>query len=80
MIQNIAIPGRIDLALVDPVASSGAAHVQITFGNVSVWAFFVISGFLIAQSWTRSPKPLKFMKRRVARIYPGFTLGHYLRR
>ncbi len=53
-------------------------HGQITFGNVSVWAFFVISGFLIAQSWTRSPKPLKFMKRRVARIYPGFIVAALL--
>jgi peptidoglycan/LPS O-acetylase OafA/YrhL len=53
-------------------------HGQITFGNVSVWAFFVISGFLITQSWTRSPKPLKFLKRRVARIYPGFIVAALL--
>jgi peptidoglycan/LPS O-acetylase OafA/YrhL len=51
---------------------------QITLGNVSVWAFFVISGFLIAQSWTRSPNPLKFLKRRVARIYPGFIVAALL--
>jgi len=53
-------------------------HGQITLGNVSVWAFFVISGFLIAQSWTRSPKPLKFLRRRVARIYPGFAVAALL--
>jgi peptidoglycan/LPS O-acetylase OafA/YrhL len=53
-------------------------HGQITFGNVSVWSFFVISGFLIAQSWTRSPKPLKFLKRRVSRIYPGFIVAALL--
>ena len=53
-------------------------HGQITFGNVSVWAFFVISGFLIAQSWTRSPNPLKFLKRRVSRIYPGFIVAALL--
>jgi peptidoglycan/LPS O-acetylase OafA/YrhL len=51
---------------------------QITLGNLSVWAFFVISGFLIAQSWTRSPNPLKFLKRRVARIYPGFIVAALL--
>jgi peptidoglycan/LPS O-acetylase OafA/YrhL len=38
----------------------------------------VISGFLITQSWTRSPKPLKFLKRRVARIYPGFIVAALL--
>jgi len=47
---------------------------QITFGNISVWAFFVISGFLITQSWQRSPKVLKYLKRRVGRIYPGFIV------
>ncbi len=40
--------------------------------------FFVISGFLIAQSWTRSPNPLKFLKRRVSRIYPGFIVAALL--
>jgi peptidoglycan/LPS O-acetylase OafA/YrhL len=47
---------------------------QITFGDVGVWAFFVISGFLITQSWFRSPKPLNYLWRRIARIYPGFIV------
>ncbi len=50
-------------------------HGQITFGNISVWAFFVISGFLITQSWQRSPKVVKFLRRRVGRIYPGFAVA-----
>jgi len=53
-------------------------HGQVNFGNVSVWAFFVISGFLIAQSWTRSPKPWKFLKKRILRIYPGFIVAALL--
>jgi peptidoglycan/LPS O-acetylase OafA/YrhL len=48
---------------------------QISFGNVSVWAFFVISGFLITQSWQRTPKIIKFMKRRIGRIYPAFAVA-----
>jgi peptidoglycan/LPS O-acetylase OafA/YrhL len=48
---------------------------QITFGNISVWAFFVISGFLITQSWLRSPHVVKYLKRRVGRIYPGFAVA-----
>jgi len=51
---------------------------QITFGNISVWAFFVISGFLITQSWQRSPNVGKYLKRRVGRIYPGFIAGALL--
>lgn len=53
-------------------------HGQITFGNISVWAFFAISGFLITQSWQRTPKIVKFMKRRVGRIYPGFAVAGLL--
>ena len=50
-------------------------HQQINFGNISVWAFFIISGFLITQSWQRSPKVGKFLKRRIGRIYPGFAVA-----
>jgi len=50
-------------------------HTQVSFGGVGVWSFFVISGFLITQSWTRSPKSWKFLKKRIARIYPGFIVA-----
>jgi peptidoglycan/LPS O-acetylase OafA/YrhL len=53
-------------------------HGQITFGNISVWAFFVISGFLITQSWQRTPKVVKYLKRRIGRIYPGFAVAGLL--
>src|SRR5262249_44296152 len=49
-------------------------HRQTTFGGISVWAFFAISGFLITQSWQRSPNLIKFLKRRVSRIYPAFIV------
>jgi peptidoglycan/LPS O-acetylase OafA/YrhL len=48
---------------------------QITLGNISVWSFFVISGFLITQSWIRSPSPLRYLKKRIGRIYPGFAVA-----
>jgi peptidoglycan/LPS O-acetylase OafA/YrhL len=51
---------------------------QITLGNISVWAFFAISGFLINQSWRRSPKVGKYLKRRIGRIYPGFAVAAVL--
>jgi peptidoglycan/LPS O-acetylase OafA/YrhL len=51
---------------------------QTTLGNLSVWAFFVISGLLITQSWFRSPSPIKFLTRRVARIYPAFIVTSLL--
>lgn len=48
---------------------------KFSFGSLSVCSFFVISGFLITQSWTRSPSPIKYLRRRVARIYPGFIVA-----
>src|SRR5688500_8947204 len=42
---------------------------QISLGTLSVYGFFVISGFLIAQSWTRSRSFGQFLKKRALRLY-----------
>ncbi len=47
-------------------------HGQTTFGSLAVDAFFVISGFLITQSWLRSKGLADYLRKRVQRIYPGF--------
>lgn len=39
-----------------------------TFG---VTVFFVISGYLVTQSWMRNPQPLTFVAHRLLRIVPG---------
>src|SRR5258705_13033251 len=50
---------------------------QLTGGNedlgrVAVAGFFILSGFLIANSWAGSLGLLDFLRRRALRIYPGF--------
>src|SRR5688500_7314075 len=45
---------------------------QLTLGTFAINFFFVISGFLICQSWDRSQNLLYFLKKRILRIYPGF--------
>jgi peptidoglycan/LPS O-acetylase OafA/YrhL len=50
------------------VATAG----QLTFGSLAVDCFFIISGFLISQSWTNQPSIRSFLEKRVRRIYPGF--------
>jgi peptidoglycan/LPS O-acetylase OafA/YrhL len=44
----------------------------ISFGDLAVNGFFLLSGYLIVQSWQRSPELFSFLKKRILRIYPGF--------
>ena len=44
---------------------------QMTFGELAVSIFFVISGFLITQSYDRSKDLIYYMKARTLRIFPG---------
>jgi peptidoglycan/LPS O-acetylase OafA/YrhL len=48
---------------------------QVNGGHLAVDLFFVVSGFLISMSWTRSPSARAFLCRRAARIYPGFAVA-----
>jgi peptidoglycan/LPS O-acetylase OafA/YrhL len=61
------IDGRVDR---DPlfVISGG----QTNCGQIAVYFFFVISGFLVTRSWLTDQSLHRFLTRRVARIVPGF--------
>lgn len=43
-------------------------------GTVGVKIFFVISGYLVAQSWLRDPHPPRFLLRRSLRIFPALVV------
>ncbi|HEY3989679.1 MAG TPA: acyltransferase [Acidobacteriaceae bacterium] len=45
---------------------------QVTGGHIAVDAFFILSGFLITASYERSGSARSFLKKRIARVYPGF--------
>jgi peptidoglycan/LPS O-acetylase OafA/YrhL len=51
-------------------------------GNVGVFVFFTISGFLICESFLKTKSPRAFFKKRVNRIYPGYmaatTIGAFV--
>jgi peptidoglycan/LPS O-acetylase OafA/YrhL len=82
---------RLALALLVLVAHSpeivdGDRHREIltrwfhgpTFGEVAVAGFFLISGFLILQSWDRSRNVRSYLSKRVRRIFPGFLVAAVL--
>jgi len=50
-------------------------HNQCPLGLVGVFIFFVISGYLVTESYCRSPKPAGFVLRRAARIYPALVVN-----
>lgn len=59
----------------------------VSLGPLGVYIFFAISGFLVAQSWGSDPHPVRFLLRRILRIFPGlivctvlsvFVLGPFL--
>ena len=47
----------------------------ITFGLLGVDGFFVLSGYLIVQSWLGDPEFLNFLRKRVLRIVPGYLVA-----
>jgi peptidoglycan/LPS O-acetylase OafA/YrhL len=48
---------------------------RISFGELAVDGFFLLSGYLIVQSWQRRPKLDIFLRKRFLRIYPGFIVA-----
>ena len=48
---------------------------QCVLGLVGVFVFFIISGYLVTESYCRQPLPVRFALRRFLRIYPGLVLN-----
>lgn len=48
---------------------------QMDLGRLAVATFFVISGFLITQSYNRTPDIIKYFKARILRIFPALIVA-----
>lgn len=46
-----------------------------TLGTVAVDGFFILSGYLIVQSWIKDPEFVNFLRKRFLRIVPGYAVA-----
>ena len=53
-------------------------HSNVSFGTVAVDGFFLLSGYLIVQSWQTNPRLGDFLRNRLLRILPGFAVAFLL--
>lgn len=51
---------------------------KMTAGEFAVEAFFVVSGYLILQSWSRQPQLGAFLLKRILRIVPAFVATYFI--
>lgn len=47
----------------------------MSLGTVGVDGFFLLSGYLIVQSWLGDPRLLNYLRKRVLRIVPGYLVA-----
>lgn len=47
---------------------------QFTLGQIGVWMFFAVSGYLVSTSWRIDPHIIRFLLRRSLRIFPALFI------
>ena len=66
--HSFVISGQLPTALLAAFpALAGVAVLGVTL-------FFIISGYLVTQSWVQQPDALAFVRKRFLRIYPGYAV------
>ncbi|MEO8735156.1 MAG: acyltransferase [Edaphobacter sp.] len=57
---------------------SRLTHSNLSFGALGVDGFFLLSGYLIVNSWQKNPELLNFARNRLLRIIPGYLVAALL--
>ena len=50
----------------------------MSLGELAVGGFFIVSGFLVTQSYINSRSPFDYLRKRIFRIYPAFVVASLL--
>jgi peptidoglycan/LPS O-acetylase OafA/YrhL len=53
-------------------------HTSMSFGEVGVAGFFLLSGYLIVRSWQHDPNIASYLQKRILRIVPGYLVAAIL--
>ena len=56
------------------LTGNSGPHIGI-FGEIGVWIFFILSGYLISRSWDQYPRFNVFFAKRLLRIVPGLFVA-----
>ncbi|MGU3539291.1 acyltransferase family protein [Methylobacterium sp. A54F] len=76
MVAALAVLVSHSFAIVsgNPAREPLQAALGMSLGGIAVWAFFAISGFLVAKSWERAAGSVDFLLARALRIGPGLIV------
>jgi len=71
--HSFSVSTGVPTVITDPVAAWSRG--QTTLGTIGVAVFFVISGYLVTQSFARSRGAWRFVKARILRLVPALWLN-----
>ncbi|WP_373308368.1 acyltransferase family protein [Kordiimonas sediminis] len=71
---SVIVSHSYPIALGSGVDEPLEAYLGFSLGKLAVYGFFILSGFLVAQSYVKRNDPIDFSAARIFRIFPGLIV------